>query len=316
MTRPIRFAASAPQELTRKSLVTAARKAEAQGYSSMLIADHLLPTWSALPALLAAAMVTKKLRIGTFVLNNDLRHPAMLAKEASTIDVLTDGRFELGIGAGWNKPEYDATGITWDTPGVRIDRLTESVAILKGLWAGGPFSFAGKHYQITNLENHPAPVSKPHPKLMIGGGGRRTLTLAGKEADIVGLAPRAPSPDRVEAQSFMLPAAREKVAWIKEAAGERFASLELNTYPSLGNVTITNTAKAMAKAYAERMSVRFPGADVKPDDLLDSPHFWAGTRRQLAEKVKRLNKELGINYFMIAGDLDAFAPVVEELTGS
>jgi len=300
--------------MSRKTLMAAARKAEAQGYSSMLIPDHLLPVWSALPALLAAAMATKRLRVGTFVLNNDLRHPAILAKDASTVDVLTDGRLELGIGAGWNKPEYDAAGYRWDSAGVRIDRLVESVAILKGLWAGGPFTFSGRHYQVTNLENHPVPAQKPHPPLMVGGGGKRLLTFAGAEADIIGLAPRATNP--INPSTFLLPATREKVDWVREAAGERFVELELNTYPSLGEVTVTSKAKALARALSDRLVARFGGQPIDPDDLLDSPHFWAGTRRQLAEKVRRLNREMGINYFMISGDLDAFAPVVEELTGT
>src|SRR5216683_1811160 len=189
-------------------------------------------TFAPVPALAAIAAATETLRIGMFVLNNDLRHPAVLAQELASLDVLSEGRLEVGIGAGWNEPEYTRSGIPFAPVTTRVARLEESVAVLKGLFADGPFTFEGSHYRITDMDGRPKPVQKPHPPILIGGGGKRVLRLAGREAQIVGFAPRIGA--KVGGfQSCTFEATREKLQWVKEAAGARFDELELNTYPAL-----------------------------------------------------------------------------------
>src|SRR2546429_4407597 len=170
------------------ALVEHARRAEGLGYDALFFADHLLQTFAAIPALVAVADATTTLRVGQFVLNNDLRHPAVLAQELATLDHLSGGRLEIGIGAGWNRPEYDAAGIPFDPPGVRVGRMEEAIRVLKGLLAGGRFSFEGKHYRITEMEAWKT-VQQPHPPLIVGGGGRRLMRIAGREGQGLSIAP-------------------------------------------------------------------------------------------------------------------------------
>jgi len=205
-----------------------ARQAEALGYSTLLLPDHLGDQLSPIPALVAAADATSTLRVGSLVFDNDFRHPALLAKEAATLDVLSGGRLELGIGAGWMKPEYDQAGIPFDRASERIGRMEEGVQIIKGLFADGPVDFAGHYYTITGLEGFPKPVQRPHPPLHIGGGGQRLLSLAAREADIVGFLPRARRDGMGQDVTDATPEALEqKIAWVREAAGARFDELEL-----------------------------------------------------------------------------------------
>src|SRR5687768_16167567 len=197
----------------------------------MVIPDHLIHQLSPVPVMAAVAAVSEQLRIGAFVLNNDLRHPAVLAQDLASLDVLSEGRLDVNIGAGWNKPEYDAIGIPFDPTPVRQERLAEAVAILKGCLRGGPFSFEGKHYRITDYDAGPAAVQQPHPPFMIGGGGRRTLGLAAKEADVVGLAPRIRGAIG-DALSLTWEATAEKIECVRAAAGDRWPDLPFNVYPS------------------------------------------------------------------------------------
>jgi probable F420-dependent oxidoreductase len=188
--RPFHFLADASEIVSGPELASRARRAEQLGYHALVIPDHLLGQLSPTVAMAMVAAATSTLRVAGFVLNNDLRHPAVLAQELASIDVLSGGRVDVAIGAGWNKPEYDTVGIGFDPVRVRQARLAESIAVLKGLFTEAPFSFAGEHYTITDYTAGPVPIQRPHPPFFIGGGGRRTLTLAGREADIVGLAPR------------------------------------------------------------------------------------------------------------------------------
>jgi probable F420-dependent oxidoreductase len=187
--RPFQFLADAREIVSGAELAARARRAEDLGYHALVVPDHLMGQLSPVVAMTAIAAATSTLRVGAFVLNNDLRHPAVLAQDLAAIDVLSGGRLDIAIGAGWNKPEYDALGIPFDATPVRQARLAEAIAVLKGSLSGEPFSFDGEYYRITEYTGEPA-VQRPHPPLFVGGGGRRTLTLAGREADIVGLAPR------------------------------------------------------------------------------------------------------------------------------
>lgn len=311
--RPFRFSVSRGEAVSAKVLGESARRAEALGYSTFVLSDHLLKLLAPNVALAVVAAATEKLRIGHFVLNNDLRHPAVLHQELASLDVLSEGRLEIGIGAGWNEPEYTASGIPFDAVPTRVTRLEESVAVLKGLFRPEKLSFQGKHYTITEMEGGPAPVQKPHPPIFIGGGGKRVLRLAGREAQIVGFAPRIGA--KVGGfRSCTFEATREKVGWVKEAAGARFDEIELNTYPSFRPTSVTDEPRKAAEALLARLNERQPSG-LTVEELLDSPHVFIGTIDQLVEKFTRLRDELGISNIMVGSAIDEFAPVVERLAG-
>jgi probable F420-dependent oxidoreductase len=311
--RPFRFSVGGGEPMSATALAERARKAERLGYSTYLISDHLLNSLAPNVALAAIAAATTTLRIGHFVLNNDLRHPAVLHQELATLDVLSDGRLEIGIGAGWNEPEYTWSGLEFDPVPKRVSRLEESVAVLKGLFGPEKLTYRGKHYTITDMDGRPKPVQKPHPPFLIGGGGKRVLQLAAREAQIVGFAPRIGSSGGI--RSCTLEATREKVAWVRAAAGARFAEIELNTYPALRPTAVTDQPERPARELLENLRKREP-LDLTLDDLFESPHVLIGTVDQLVEKFTRLRDELGISNVMIGSDIDAFAPVVERLAGS
>jgi probable F420-dependent oxidoreductase len=244
-------------------------------------------------------------------MNNDLRHPAVVGHDLASIEVLSGGRLDIAIGAGWNRPEYDAIGLTFDPTPVRQARLEESITILKGLFSDGPFSFSGEHYTITEYDAGPAPLQQPHPPFFIGGGGRRTLSLAGREADIVGLAPRILPAGAVDARSLTLEAAREKVGWVRDAAGDRFDSLVFNVYPSVWPVTITNDLRGEAGRIVDHLKAH-TGVELTEDEVIDSPHLFIGSVDRLVEKFHQLREELGISSIM-CGEMDELTPVVERL---
>ncbi|HVM63343.1 MAG TPA: LLM class flavin-dependent oxidoreductase, partial [Acidimicrobiales bacterium] len=188
--RPFRFIANVPTPAQPVGVwKERVRRIEGTGFAAVAIADHFTEGYTLEPmvALTAAAMCTTTLRVQTAVLGNDYRHPVLTHRMAATLDVLSEGRLDLGVGAGWMASDYEAAGLPFDPPGARITRLEETIAILKGLFAGEPFSFAGHSYQVASLVGVPKAVQTPHPPLLIGGGGRRVLRLAGREADIVGI---------------------------------------------------------------------------------------------------------------------------------
>lgn len=309
------FGVAADDTVDARTLVATAKKAEAAGFAGLVLPDHLIEQHAPIPVLATIAAVTERLRVMPFVLNSGLRHPAVLAQDLATIDVLSDGRLEIGIGAGWNKAEHDAIGLPFDPPAVRTRRLEETVAVLKGCFADMPFSYRGEFFTLDGHNGFPKPVRKPHPPLFIGGGGRRTLTLAAREADTVGLAPRIrpathgmPPPDP---HSFTIASAEEKVAWVREAAGDRFASLELNVYPSGGPLVITDNAKSLAQERADRLR-QATGVELSTTEILESPHVWIGSLDGLVAKVHELRERLGVTSFML-GDVDEALPLVKRL---
>ncbi len=312
--RPFRFLADVHEIVTGAELAAKARRAEAMGYHALVIPDHLLEQLSPVVAMATVAASTSRLRLSAFVLNNDLRHPAVLAQDLASIDVLSGGRLDIAIGAGWNKPEYDAIGLPFDPAPVRQARLAESITVLKGLFSGAAFSFAGEHYTINDYSAEPVPVQRPHPPFFIGGGGRRTLTLAGQEADIVGLAPRIRAQATVDAASLTLAAAREKIGWVREAAGERFPALEFNIYPSTWPVTVTDDLRGEARRVIDHLRSR-TGVELTEDEVIDSPHLFIGSVDRLVEKFLQLREELGISSIML-GEIDELPAVLERLSGS
>jgi probable F420-dependent oxidoreductase len=318
--RPFHFLATIADDDDILDLTPLARRAEAMGCHGFVIPDHLMSPAALLP-LAQVAAVTERLRVGTFVLNNSLRHPAVLAQELATLDRLSGGRLDIGIGAGWNKPEYDAIGIPFEPVGVRIKRLAEALAIIKGCFGEGAFSFAGEYYTITDLDGAPAPVQRPHPPFFLGGGGKRFLTLAAREAltsdqtQIIGLAPRILGGDvpRLDAPSITAAATEEKIGWIREAAGDRFAAIELNTYPTGGPSVVTTEPRVEAQRRVDRIRQQ-TGVELTVEDILESPHSYIGTVKDLIAKFLELRERFGISSFLI-DDLDGLAPVVEALAG-
>ena len=287
-----------------------ARRIEELGFSSLFVPDHFGDQFAPLIALAAAASTTSALRLGTLVLDNDFRHPLVLAKELATLDVLSGGRVEAGIGAGWMHTDYEASGIMFDAPGVRISKLAETVAILKGLFSDGPCSFSGRYYAITNHEGTPKPVQRPHPPFLIGGGGKRVLSFAAREADIVGvnfvLAEGRVSP--AVAVTGSAAATKEKIGWIREAAGARLGDIELNVTVFVS--VVTDDRPGMAERVA-------PGFGLTPDDVLDSPHVLIGTVDQIVEDLQRRREEYGFSYVVFSGDVfEQMAPVVKRLAGT
>jgi probable F420-dependent oxidoreductase len=310
---PFTFFGGAGEIVDGRRLAEQARRAEAAGYDAVVIPDHLLEQFAPLPALATIAAATDRLRIGTFVLNNDLRHPAVLAQELATLDVLSGGRVIVGIGAGWNRPEFEAIGRPFDEVGVRAARLEESIHVLKGLFADDPLTHEGTSYTILALDGQPKPVQRPHPPFLIGGGGRRTLALAGREAQIVGLAPRPGRGGTRDLASYLAPATDEKVAWVREAAGDRFPDLVLNTYPSMSPVIVTDHALREVRELAARANARST-SQASAGELLESPHIFIGTIDALVDKIVGLRERFGISNVML-DDVDALAPIVERLAG-
>jgi probable F420-dependent oxidoreductase len=309
--RKFRFGIQTGRGRTREQWTEKAKRIEDLGFSSLFIPDHFNEQLAPLIALMSAAEVTSSLRVGTMVLDNDYRHPQVLAMEAATLDLLSGGRLELGIGAGWMKSDYDASGIPYDRPGVRVERMTEAIAILKGLFtAEGPFSFAGKHYTITNAEGLPKPAQKPHPPILVGGGGKRVLRIAGREADIAGVNFNL-EPGAVNQQVLRTGDAAstdEKIAWIRQGAGERFDEIELNV-----TVFVAAVSDDPGKL-AERIA---PGYGMSPAEVLESPHVLVGSVEQMVDTLQQRRERYGFSYVVFSGDVhDALAPVVAKLAGT
>jgi probable F420-dependent oxidoreductase len=314
MPTPFRFLADAREIASIAELTETARRAEAIGIDTLVVPDHLIQQLGPIPAMAAIVAVSDRLRVSGFVLNNDLRHPAVLAQDLASIDVLSGGRLDVAIGAGWNRAEYEAIGLPFDPTPVRQARLAEAIAVLKGCFGPGPFSFSGEHYTITDYDAHPKPIQQPHPPILIGGGGRRTLTLAAREADIVGFAPRILPVGAPDPASITFDGTREKLGWVRDAAGDRFDDLVLNVYPSGVAPAIVDDPLRHAAEFAESLTRRSAVA-ISAEEVLDSPHFFVNTVEGFVEKFTRLRSELGISSIMV-GDLGELDPVAERLAGT
>jgi probable F420-dependent oxidoreductase len=304
--RRFRFGIQLSTAPDAKSWADLARKAEDLGYSTLFMPDHFGDQLAPVPGLMAAADATTTLRVGALVFDNDYKHPVVLAKELATMDVLSDGRLEVGLGAGWMSSDYEQSGIPMDSPGVRVSRMEEGIAVLKGCFADGPFSFAGDHYTITDYDSKPKPVQSP-PPLLIGGGAKRVLSIAGREAQIVGINPSIHSGrvDAAAAQSGSSADTDQKVAWIKEAAGARYDDLELNLLQFAAIVTDD------AKGTAEMMAPLF---GLPPEELETYPHVCIGSVEQIVESLRARRERWDTSYIVFQTDtMDAMAPVVAAL---
>jgi probable F420-dependent oxidoreductase len=322
--RPIRFGLIATGA-TAAELIETAISAEQHGFSSIALNDHFNSTVAPLLGLQAMAAATSHIRVATAVLNQDLRHPAVLAKELATLDVLSGGRLELGLGAGWVRADYDQSGIPFDPAAERIDRLEENIDILQGLFSDDQCNFTGRHYSVTGLDGTPKPAQSGGPPIMIGGGGRKILSMAARRADIVqvlGAAFGARGAVVDDLSSFRVQAFEQRLEWIAAAAGDRFSHIELSLM--LVFVAITDDAEKTAKGFLDFLTAtvsRYGGevgdVEVQLNTLLDSPVVAIGTLDEVCKKVTRLRDELGFSYFVMpyGSAPQSLAPVVGRLAG-
>jgi probable F420-dependent oxidoreductase len=312
MARPFRFGVTASTARTGAEWAEQARRIEGLGYSTLFVHDHFADSGAPAPmvALSFSAAATTTLRVGMLVLGDDDRHPAVLAKDAATLDVMSDGRLEFGLGAGWMTADYEALGLRYDGHGVRIDRLAEALAVVNGAGGDGPFDLAGEHYAITAYDGLPKPLQSPRPPILVGGGGPKLLRLAGRVADIVGINPilRAGAIGADAAPDTLGDAPLRKLGWVREGAGERFADLELQVRYFVA--AITDDARGLAEAMA-------PGFGVSPDEALGSGAVLAGTVDEVCDTLVARREEWGVSYVVFGDDqYEQFAPVVARLAGS
>lgn len=287
-----------------------ARKAEDLGFSSLYIPDHFGGQYGPLVALTVAAEATATLRVGTLVFDNDYRHPVVLAKEIAALDLASTGRVEFGIGAGWMKSDYDQSGLQYDDPGVRVDRLEEALAIYKALWAEGTCTFDGRHYQLHEAQCTPQPHQRPHPHIIVGGGGKRVLTLAGREADTVGFNPNMRAGYvGPEAIATTTPAHYDqRVAWVRDAAGSRFDLLDLQVLTFF--VMIVPNRDETAEKLA-------PTFGLSPAEALEVPLALVGTVEEICDTLLARRERWGFNAVVIHdAEMESFAPVVDRLAGT
>ncbi len=300
-TKPFRFGVVVRNAGSRADWAERARKVEALGYSVLAVPDHLSDIVAPMPALASAAEATKRLRVGTAVLNNDLRHPVLVAREAATVDVLTDGRLELGLGAGHMRSEYEQAGLGFDSGATRVERLAEAVAIVKRLLTGEKVSFVGRHYRVTDHTIYPLPVQRPRPPILIGGNAERLLTLAAREADIVGLTGitfrrGGAEPD---VSDFRAAVVDDQVRLVQEVAGDRFDRLELNAL--VQRVVVTDDRWKAVEALPSRW------ARLSAEEILESPYVLIGTVDALVEDLLARRARWGISYYLV------FEPYAQEL---
>ncbi len=320
--RPFRFSVTAPAiGHCVKDWQAELRRREDLGFDTVVMADHFTQGYDTEPlvALTAAAMSTSTLRVQTGVLGNDYRHPVLVHRMAALLDRLSDGRLTLGLGAGWMTTDYESAGLPCEPPAVRIDRLQEAVTIVKGLFGAEPLSFEGSHYRITNLLGLPAPVQTPHPPIFLGGGSRRVLRYAGREADVVGVNASLRQGDmgRHAVVDLFADRVAEKVAWVTEGAravGRNPDDVELEVNNWLVKITRTN---GDAQDFLARMGARF---EVDPNLLRQSPSVLVGTLGECVDRLHERRERFGFTYFQLdAGfappDIESVGLLVRELSG-
>jgi probable F420-dependent oxidoreductase len=307
---PLRFGVISSHAPDGRTWRERARRAEALGYSTLFMPDHFQEQWAPTVGLTIAVEATERLTVGALVYDNDYRHPVVLAKEIATLDLATEGRVEVGLGAGWLRTDYEASGIAYDRPGVRIGRMAEALAVMKALWTSdAPVDFAGEHYKIRGAIGTPQPHSRPHPKVCIGGGGKRVLSIAAREADIIGInATLTAGGIGPEAAASATPAAfDEKIGWVRDAAGERFGDIELQCHCAF--VMVVDDRRAVAESMA-------PAFGLSADEALEVPLVLVGTVDELCDTVEARRARYGFTYWVVPDEaMEAFAPVVERLAG-
>lgn len=309
MAHSFRFSASLGSTPTDE-IVEVAKRAEACGFSSVTMPDHFDDQAAPLIGLTAVAMATTSLRVLPLVLANDYRHPVVLAKELATLDVLSRGRLEFGIGAGWMTTDYDFSGIEHSSPGARIARLSDSVDILTQLLRGEEVDHTGDNYNVRGSLAQPAPAQESGIPLLLAGGKQKMLTLAGAKADIVGINPgmTAGVIDERAGRDATLERTDQKLEWVRDGAGARFDDLEVQTRVHLAQIHDDRQALAAEMA---------PLLGMTTEEALASPHALVGTVQQCIDELRTWRERWGMSYITIDGsEIEAFAPVVEALAGT
>jgi probable F420-dependent oxidoreductase len=308
MTHTFRFGAKATRAASAKEWTDLAKQAEDLGYASFQIDDHFGNQLAPVPAIMAAAAATSTILVGPHVAGIDFRNPVLFAKEAATIDLLSEGRMLLGLGAGWSKDDYAIAGIEQASASVRIERLGEAVQIMRGLWGEGNFSFDGQHFQVAEVDAKPKPIS--NIPILIGGGGKKLLTLAAQSADIVGINPTIVARS-INPRSMATAAADvvdEKIAWVKEAAGDRFGEIELQL--QLFKTQVTDDPQPVIEGLAKAFGL-------PPEVVATAPFFQVGSVAQIKENLIAMRERWGISYIVCQNDgTQALAPIVAELAGT
>jgi len=306
--RKIRFGVTSTGASSAGEWKRKVEQVENLGYSTLLVPDHFVEQIATIPALAMAAAYTKTLRVGSLVCSNDFRHPIMLAKEAATLDMLSNGRFELGIGAGWLKAEYDAIGIPFDPPRKRVGRLEEAIQVIKTYFQNDPIKYDGKYYDVQEgwgLDRSPKSVQKPYPPILIGAGGKRMLSIAAREADIIGLTIKVQANGTGPDPSDIGTTLTQKLEWIQAEAGDRFGDIEFNI--QTWAVAITEDREQAAAQLAKK----FP---LPVNILLNIPYLLIGTIEEIACQIKSYHAQYGISYFSVFDrHMEDFAPVVDLL---
>ena len=304
----MRFATQSGSASSGQEWIDRAKRLEALGYGTLAMPDHLIGgAWAAMPALAVAATATQKLRVDTLVIDNDFRNPTVFARECATLDVLTNGRFELGIGAGWLDRDYQSTGIAFDRGRVRVARLAEAVTLMKRLFTEEQVTFAGEYYEVDRAECRPKPVQRPYPPFLIAGGGPDILALAGREANIVAIvASGITGSGKLAPEKLTLETMREQIGVVRDAAGARFDEIELSMF--LDCIVTDDREKTIAEMAKK--------AKAEPDVLRNSAYRGIGTLREIRDHIVRVRDAIGITYFCLRGpDVESLGPVVGELTG-
>ncbi|MEI6199587.1 MAG: TIGR03621 family F420-dependent LLM class oxidoreductase [Actinomycetota bacterium] len=306
--RGFRFGVQVSKETTAKGWAELARRTEAAGYEVLTMPDHFTDQLAPIPALMAAASATTSLRVGALVFDNDYKHPVILAKELATIDLLSEGRLEIGLGAGWMISDYEEAGIPYDSPKVRIDRFIEGVAVIRGAMAEGSFSFSGDHYTITNYNGQPKPV-QARPPLLIGGGGKRVLSYAAREADIIGIngtmTAGVVGPEALA--TMTAESVDEKVAIVAAAGAHRLNDIEMNIRTFF--VKVTNDRTATVEGISSMFGVSKEMIDASPFALI-------GSVEECIEQLLERRERWGFSYTIVgAENIDECAPIVAALRG-
>jgi probable F420-dependent oxidoreductase len=307
---PFRFGISFGGITGRTELVTAIHRAEAAGFEVACTADHISSRLSVMP-LLSLATEASAMRVSPMVIANDYRHPVVVARDGASLDILSEGRFELGIGTGWIKEQYDSVGLAYDPPSVRVARLEEALQVILGCWSGEPFTFTGTHYQVEDV-TCPRPVQQPRPPILIAGSGRRMLTLAGRVADMVSISAVGGAntgfADFDRALGGSGSRIEEQLDWVKAGAGQRFDDVVISVYAhhlQLGD-DIERAADELAATWG-----------TTPEQILASPHVLLGATGEIIETLQERRERYGISYVVFQGtDLGDAEPVVSALAGT
>jgi probable F420-dependent oxidoreductase len=305
--RPFRFAVNASRARSAKEWRETARQTEALGYNVLLMPDHITDQLAPVPALTAAAEATTTLRIGSFVFDNDYRNPVMLAKETATLDLLSSGRLEFGVGAGWNTRDYEQLGIPYDPPKTRVDRMEEALVLIKRLWTESSVTHSGPHYRVRGATVLPRTIQRPHPPVMVAGGGPRMLGIAARLAEIVALAPAVNERGGPRLRTVTYRSAEDRISRLRHVAPSRFDALEINVI--VFDAQVTDARQSLLAALAARLKLTVTA-------LVATPFFMYGSHASLVEELLARRERTGISYIALpSAAMEAFAPVVAELHG-